>query len=115
MKQSKTMEKPQNIWVRTEEPPGGQPRFKLGDRVKSRDVPYLFYTRSQMYKRGVVGTIAALTYPDLVPEEDAFNLDGRIEQYYIVRYRQKDLWPEYPFDNDTLQTESAERWLEPAD
>ena len=67
-----------------------------------------------MFVRGVVGTIAAITYPDLVPEEEAFNLDGQIEQFYIVRFRQKDLWPEYPFDNDTLQTESPERWLEPA-
>jgi len=41
-------------------------------------------------------------------------VDGRVEQYYIVRFRQKDLWPEYPFDNDTVQTESPERWLEPA-
>jgi hypothetical protein len=40
-------------------------------------------------------------------------VDGKIEQFYIVRFRQKDLWPEYPFDNDTLQTECADRWLEP--
>jgi len=87
-------------------------RFKVGDRVRVKDMPYLFYTRSQMYTRGVVGTIAACTYQDLIPEEEAFNLDGQVEQYYIVRFRQKDLWPEYPFDNDTLQTESPERWLE---
>ena len=115
MKQSKAIEKPQNnIGVLEEHPPGAQPRFKIGDRVRVRDLPYLFYTRTQMSVRGVVGTIAALTYPDQVPEEEAFNLDGRVEQYYIVRFRQKDLWPEYPFDNDTLQTESPERWIEPA-
>jgi thiocyanate hydrolase subunit beta len=115
MKQSKTMEKSQNnIGVLEEHPLGVQPRFKVGDRVQVRDMPYLFYTRSQMWARGVVGTIAALTYPDLIPEEEAFNVDGRVEQYYIVRFRQKDLWPEYPFDNDTVQTESPERWLEPA-
>ena len=91
-----------------------QPRFKVGDRVRVRDVPYLFYTRCQMYTRGVVGTIAAYTYQDLIPEDEAFNWDGRIEQYYIVRFRQKDLWPEYAFDSDTLQTECPDRWLEPA-
>jgi hypothetical protein len=89
-------------------------RFKVGDRVQVKDVPYLFYSRTQMYVRGVVGEIAALTYEDLIPEDEAFNLDGTVEQYYIVRFRQKDLWPEYPFGNDTLQTESPERWLEPA-
>jgi hypothetical protein len=88
--------------------------FKVGDQVRVRDLPYMFYTRSQMYTRGVAGTIAALTYKDLIPEEEAFNFDGRVEQYYIVRFRQKDLWPGYPFDNDTLQTECPHRWLEPA-
>jgi hypothetical protein len=93
----------------------GKAAFKVGDRVRVKDMPNLFYTRTQMYVRGVVGTVAACTYKDLIPEDEAFNRDGRREQYYIVRFRQKDLWPEYPFDNDTLQTESPERWLEPVD
>jgi|SRR5262249_27037547 len=106
MPQSKTPEKPQNTG-------STRARFKVGDRVRVKDMPNLFYTRTQMYVRGIVGTIAALTYEDILPEDEAFNRDGRLEQYYIVRFRQKDLWPEYPFDNDTLQTESPERWLEP--
>jgi len=94
---------------------GKAPRFKIGDRVRVKDMPNLFYSRTQMYVRGVVGTIAACTYRDLTPEDEAFNRDGKLEQYYIVRFRQKDLWPEYQFENDTLQTESPERWLEPAE
>jgi hypothetical protein len=89
-------------------------RFKEGDRVQVRDMPNIFYTRTQNYVRGAVGTIAARTYKDLIPEDEAFNYDGRLEQYYIVRFRQKDLWEEYPFDNDTLQTELPDRWLEAA-
>lgn len=95
--------------------PAGAARFKVGDRVRVKDMPNLFYSRTQMYIRGVVGTIAECTYKDIIPEDEAFNRDGRIEQYYIVRFRQKDLWPEYQFENDTLQTESPERWLEPVD
>ena len=114
MKQSKTIEKSQNnIGVLEEHPFNVQPRFKVGDRVQLRNMPYFFYTRSQMWARGVVGTIAALTYSDLIPEDEAFNVDGQVQQYYIVRFRQKDVWPEYPFENDTIQTESPERWLEP--
>ncbi len=94
---------------------GNAARFKVGDRVRVKDMPNLFYTRTQMYVRGVVGTIAARTYQDVTPEDEAFNRDGRLEQYYIVRFKQKDLWPEYQFENDTLQTESPERWLEPAE
>jgi hypothetical protein len=106
-KKSKPPKKPETIKAKA--------RFKVGDRVRVKDMPNLFYTRTQMYVRGIVGTIAECTYQDLIPEDEAFNRDGRLEQYYIVRFRQKDLWPEYPFDNDTLQTESPERWLERAD
>ncbi len=107
MPKSKPQKKSQNT--------AGKARFKVGDRVRVKDMPNLFYTRTQMYVRGVVGTVAARTYQDIIPEDEAFNRDGRLEQYYIVRFRQKDLWPEYPFDNDTVQTESPERWLEPVD
>jgi hypothetical protein len=107
MPKSKPLRKSQNT--------AGKAAFKVGDRVRVKDMPNLFYTRTQMYVRGVVGTVAACTYKDLIPEDEAFNRDGLREQYYIVRFRQKDLWPEYPFDNDTLQTESPERWLEPVD
>jgi thiocyanate hydrolase subunit alpha/thiocyanate hydrolase subunit beta len=89
-------------------------RFNVGDRVRVKDLPNLFYTRTQMYVRGVTGTIASRTYVDRIPEDEAWNRDNvQREQFYIVRFRQKDLWEEYPFDNDTLQTELPDRWLEP--
>jgi hypothetical protein len=90
-------------------------RFKEGDRVRVKDMPNIFYTRTQMYIRGVVGTVAARTYEDLIPEDEAWNRDDAPrEQFYIIRFRQKDLWEEYPFANDTLQTELPDGWLEPA-
>ena len=90
-------------------------RFNVGDRVRVRELPNLFYTRTQMFVRGVTGIIAARTYEDLTPEDEAWNNDdAQREQYYIVRFRQKDLWAEYPFEADTLQTELPDRWLEPA-
>jgi uncharacterized protein YodC (DUF2158 family) len=88
-------------------------RFKVGDRVRVKDLPNMFYSRTQLYARGAAGTIAARTYQDLIPEHEAFNWDGRIEQFYIVRFLQKDLWEEYPYENDTLQTEFPDRWLDP--
>ena len=48
-------------------------RFKVGDRVQVRDMPNMFYTRTQNYVRGVIGTVAARTYQDLIPEDEAFN------------------------------------------
>jgi thiocyanate hydrolase subunit beta len=90
-------------------------RFKEGDQVRVKDMPNIFYTRTQMYIRGVVGTVATRTYEDLIPEDEAWNRDDAPrEQFYIIRFRQKDLWEEYPFDHDTLQTELPDGWLEPA-
>ncbi len=89
-------------------------RFNVGERVRVKDLPNLFYTRTQMYVRGVEGTIAMHTYQDLIPEDEAWNRDeAPQEQFYIVRFRQKDLWDGYPFENDTLQTELPDGWLEP--
>jgi thiocyanate hydrolase subunit alpha/thiocyanate hydrolase subunit beta len=89
-------------------------RFHVGDRVRVKDLPSLFYSRTQMYVRGVSGTIAARTYEDLIPEDEAWNRDdAQREQFYIVRFRQKDLWEGYPFEKDTLQTEFPDRWLDP--
>ena len=90
-------------------------RFNVGDRVQVKDLPNIFYTRTQSFVRGVTGTVAARTHESLIPEDEAFNReDGQPEQFYIVRFRQKDLWDEYPFANDTLQTEFSDRWLDPA-
>ncbi|HTI80852.1 MAG TPA: SH3-like domain-containing protein [Acetobacteraceae bacterium] len=89
-------------------------RFNVGDRVRVKELPNLFYSRTQMFVRGVHGTIAARTYEDVVPEDEAWDRQDAVpEQYYIVRFRQKDLWEEYPFDKDTLQTEFPDRWLDP--
>ena len=90
-------------------------RFKVGDRVRVKDLPAIFYTRTQKYVRNMTGTIAALTYPDLVPADEAWDrYDAPQEQYYIVRFQQKELWPEYPFEKDTLQSEYPDMWLEAA-
>jgi thiocyanate hydrolase subunit beta len=91
-----------------------QPRFKVGDRVRVKDAPNIFYSRTQMYVRGVSGVIAFRAYESQIPEDEAFDRDDALpQQFYVVRFRQKDLWREYPFENDTLQTELPEGWLEP--
>jgi hypothetical protein len=89
-------------------------RFKAGDRVRVKELPNLYYSRTQMYVRGAIGTVAVRTYTDFVPEDEAWNREDALkEQFYVIRFRQKDLWAEYPFDKDTLQTELPDSWLEP--
>lgn len=90
-------------------------KFQIGDRVTVKEGTSLFYTRVQTYTRGTTGVIADYRPAWVIPEDEAWGRDdGRKEPFYVVRFNQRDLWPEYKDQNDTLETEIYERWLEPA-
>jgi hypothetical protein len=93
----------------------GTPRFAVGDPVRVRDLPTIFYTRTQEYLRGAPGTVVKVSYESLAPEDEAFDRDDqKPEWFYIVRFKMTDLWEPYTgCPNDTLQAEISERWLEP--
>lgn len=94
----------------------GPAKFKAGDRVRILDLPDIFYTRCQAYTRGVVGTVTLAVYESPAAEDEAWDNTDKSEWFYSVKFRQKDLWPDYPdtYRNDTLETEFSERWLEKA-
>lgn len=94
----------------------GEAKFKVGDQVRIRNLPDLFYTRCQIYTRGAVGTVVRLVYESPPAEDEAWDNTENPEWFYSVVFKQTDLWPEYhdTFSNDTLETEFSERWLEPA-
>ncbi|HEY1968649.1 MAG TPA: SH3-like domain-containing protein [Pseudonocardia sp.] len=94
----------------------GTPKFAVGDPVRVRELPTIFYTRTQEYLRGAPGTIAKVSYESPAPEDEAFDReDEKPEWFYIVRFRMADLWEAYTGPpNDTLQAEISQRWLQPA-
>lgn len=94
----------------------GKPKFKVGDKVRIRDLPDVFYTRTQAYTRGAPATVAELVYESPPAEDEAWDNCDNPEWFYSLIFKQKDLWPDYPdtFANDTLETELPERWLESA-
>ncbi len=94
----------------------GAPKFKVGDKVKIKNLPDIFYTRCQMYTRGAPAVVAALVYESPAAEDEAWDNTESPEWFYSLIFRQKDLWPEYPaaYESDTLETELSERWLESA-
>ena len=94
----------------------GTPGFAVGDAVLVRELPTIFYTRTQEYLRGASGTVAKVSYESLAPEDEAFDQeDEESEWFYIVRFRMADLWTAYTGPPiDTLQAEISERWLRPA-
>jgi hypothetical protein len=92
----------------------GTARFSAGDRVVVRELPAVFYTRSQEYVRGVRGTVVKVAYESLAAEDEAFDRDDQQpEWFYVVRFSMADLWEPYAGTaSDSLQTELPERWLE---
>jgi hypothetical protein len=95
----------------------GKARFAVGDRVRVRGLPTVFYTRTQEYVRGARGTVVKVSYESLAPEDEAFERDDQApEWFYIVRFRMADLWDSYAGPaSDSLQTELPERWIEAED
>ncbi|MEU7898278.1 SH3-like domain-containing protein [Nonomuraea sp. NPDC049152] len=94
------------------------PKYNIGDRVVVRDETTLFHARTQKFTRGRTGVVVEHRHEWVIPEDEAFGRDedGRKEHFYVVRFEQRDLWPDYTgFDIDTLESEFSERWLEPAD
>lgn len=93
-----------------------KPKFKEGDRVRIKDIPNLFYSRTMMYTRGAEGIIEKLVYESPAAEDEAFGNVDKSEWFYSIVFAQKDLWPEYSnaFPNDTVETEIPERYLEKA-
>jgi hypothetical protein len=94
-------------------------KFKVGDKVQVREWRSLFYTRTQKYVRGVVGEIAEVAYESPAAEDEGFDYEAigspKPEWFYIVRLKMNDLWPDYTGqENDTVQTELPERWLQAA-
>lgn len=94
----------------------GKPKFKEGDRVRIKDLPDVFYTRTMAYTRGAVGTVVRLVYESPAAEDEAWDNTDNPQWFYSVAFMQKELWPEYSdtFANDTLETEFPERYLESA-
>ncbi|WP_370654818.1 SH3-like domain-containing protein [Prescottella sp. R16] len=92
-------------------------KFEIGDRVVVKNQTSLFHTRTQAFVRGQEGVVVEHRPEWVIPEDEAFDKveTGRKEPFYVVRFRQTDLWPRYTgCDVDTLETECAEGWLRPA-
>lgn len=93
------------------------PKFRVGDEVEVHDWQAIFYTRTQEYLRGARGVIATVAYESPAAEDEAFDYEAigepKPEWFYIVRFRMKELWPDYVGpDSDSVQTELPERWLD---
>ncbi|MGQ0655299.1 MAG: SH3-like domain-containing protein [Betaproteobacteria bacterium] len=91
-------------------------RYKPGQRVKVLKAYPPGHIRTPHYIRGCTGEVERICGAFPNPEELAQMRDGLPAQpLYRVRFRQKDVWPDYAgADADVLEIEIYQHWLEPA-
>ena len=91
-------------------------RFSVGERVRVKRSFPPGHRRTPYYIRGKDGIVERVcgSFPN--PEELAYGFDGKPERVlYRVRFRQKDVWPQYAGpERDGIEMEIYEHWLEPA-
>ena len=91
-------------------------RYTVGEKVRVMKAYPPGHIRTPFYIRGHTGTVERIcgVFPN--PEELAQMRDGLPAQpLYRVRFRQKDVWPDYKGpDADVMEIEIFQHWLEPA-
>lgn len=91
-------------------------RYKAGDRVRVMKAYPVGHLRTPFYIRGCAGEVERVCGAFPNPEELSQMRSGEPRQpLYRVRFRQKDVWPDYRgTDHDVLEVELYEHWLERA-
>jgi hypothetical protein len=88
-----------------------EPRFAVGDRVRTRTVDPSHHTRLPRYARGQVGEVVEVqgTWP-LADDRARGFAEPRVEPVYTVRFPAADLWG--PPAGHWVQVELWESYLE---
>ena len=88
--------------------------FASGERVRVRAMYPLGHVRTPHYIRGKSGVIERVVGQFDNPEQLAYGRSGDKRTLYRVRFAQRDVFPDAPETNDTIDVEIYEHWLEKA-
>jgi nitrile hydratase subunit beta len=90
--------------------------FKLGQRVRTRNINPEGHTRLPRYTRGKTGTVVRLNGAFALQDTDVNGvwLDGRPQQVYTVGFAGRELWGSHASPRDTIYVDLWEDYLERA-
>lgn len=88
-------------------------RFKLGDRVRARNMHPTGHTRLPRYVRGHVGTIELVHGAHVFPDAAAQGKGEEAQWLYTVRFAGRELWGEGADPTVTVSVDAWESYLEP--
>lgn len=93
---------------------GAAPRFRAGQRVRTRNMNPTGHTRLPRYARGRFGTITrdygVFPFPDAI----AHDLPDRPQHVYSVRFDARELWGEQSKPQDKVYLDLWDEYLESA-
>ena len=98
----------------TERAPAAAARFKIGDRVRAKNMNPLTHTRLPRYVRGHAGVIEALRGCHVFPDTNALEAGENPQWLYTVRFEGRELWGADADPSVALSVDAWEPYLEPA-
>lgn len=90
------------------------PRFKVGDRVRTRNDHPPGHTRLPRYAMGREGEVVMAHGVFLFPDSNAHHRGEKPQHCYGVRFTGRDLWGAAGHDADRIVIDLFDDYLEPA-
>ena len=99
----------------TERPASVPARFRIGDRVRAKNIHPATHTRLPRYVRGRPGTIERLCGYHVFPDTNALGQGENPQWLYTVRFDARDLWGPEADQMLKVSVDAWEPYLEIAD
>ena len=90
------------------------PRFKVGQRVRARNIHPTGHTRLPRYARGKLGTIVTDRGVFVFPDTNAHFQGEKPQHLYSVRFAARELWGEQASPRDSVHLDMWDDYLERA-
>jgi hypothetical protein len=90
------------------------PHFKVGDRVRARNIHPTGHTRLPRYARGKVGVIVRDHGVFLFPDTNAAFLGEKPQHVYSVKFAARELWGNEASPRDSVHLDMWDDYLERA-
>ena len=94
--------------------PTAPARFKIGDRVRARQINPPTHTRLPRYVRGHAGTIERVHGCHVFPDSHAQGLGENPQWLYAVRFEARELWGAEADASAKVSVDAFEPYLDPA-
>jgi len=89
------------------------PRFRVGQRVRARNLNPTTHTRQPRYTRGKIGVVERDRGVFPLPDTEVYFQDPKPQHVYLVRFAAQELWGEAAPRRDSLYIDLWEDYLEP--